>query len=164
VNSNIDSFEEKLRKIKAAPPSAKLMARLQRTLPQEIKAPGQTRLETPEHWNWRMIFLRIATPLAASVLIILAVKHYLPGLTVSPGGIVSAPAQVAELQIRPVETVDCILGARKIGTYQAPNGNPYQVVQCVGLNRQVWENMKDGRRAARTTPRQQVLLISMNAI
>lgn len=156
--NELDAFEQKLRRIKPAEPSAGLIQKLQSS------RPGPAVVSAGSGWNnFRKYMFRVGVPLAAAAaLLIIANRQHDRERIAGKGGSVQAPVRVAGQQVRPAETVDYILGARELGICRAPDGSPYKVVQCVGLSRQVWENTGDGRRLAQTVPQQRVLLVKMN--
>jgi hypothetical protein len=175
MNMDHDPFEEKLRQIKPITPSPELMARLRATRPAPAPAwgwgallhrvLGPRRDETPLPalaWDWRTILLRVVSPLAVTMLVALAVVFHFLGRGGSSRNVGTPGVKPITVQMRPVEEQECILGARELGVYCAPDGQVYRVVQCVEVNRQVWANTANGTRIEHAVPQQRVLLVSMN--
>ena len=47
------------------------------------------------------------------------------------------------------------------GIYHAPDGRAYRLVETLGVNRQVWENVADRTRVEHAFPEQRLALVSM---
>lgn len=156
MNSDDEKFEQVLRALKPSAPSPDLMARLRNTLP-------VAKAHAPKLVVRRANILELVVPLAAAATVIIGLAIYFTASlrNAPPSQIVSAAKP--EISGRPVQTTDCVLGAREIGIVRAPNGRPYRVVQGIGIGQQVWED-DSGKRSTRTFPQQQVLLVSMNSI
>jgi len=135
---DIEALEQRLRRVSPAKPSDALMARLQAARPVVRR-------------TWRMSH---AWPLATAATLCMAV-----GLAMYHRLTTRAqPAVVSSL--KPLESADYLLGGRELGLYNAPNGQVYRIVQCVGIHRQAWKN--ESTSITCNTPEQRLLLIPMD--
>ena len=131
-----EKVEALLRRVKPAAPSAAFLARLQATRPAPVKA-------EPVRRN---IFSEFSLPLAAAAVLLFTlsaafVAHWnrpVPGASAQPVALLT------------VEQIDCVMGARELGIYHAPDGRPYRVVQSVGFGIATWEDVKSGERRTST--------------
>ena len=139
----IDPLEERLRQVAPTPPSAALLARLTTTRPATV-------VHRRTVWWWR-----VAVPLAAAAAIVMVVRMVwiAPHKTVGP--------VVFEDRFRPVEREEYVFGGRELGIYHAPDGRAYRLVETLGVNRQVWENVADRTRVEHAFPEQRLALVSM---
>lgn len=145
-----EKVEALLRRVQPAAPSATFLARLQATRPAPVKAAPIRKSS----------FIGFVFPLAAAAVLLMTLsvvffKHW------------SRPARLATAQpatLRTVEQMDCVMGARELGIYHAPDGRPYRVVQSVGFGSATWEDVKSGARRTSTVPQQQLLLVSLNTM
>lgn len=147
MNTDDEKFEALLRQVKPAAPSAELLERLRATRP---AAPARPNI------------IRFILPLAAAAALVIGLTLHFSDNTSAPTKTEPAVAQSAT--VRPVQQTDCVLGAREVGIFRAPDGRPYRVVQSVGIGSETWEDTATGERKTRTFPQQQVLLVSMNSI
>lgn len=151
MNNDIEQFEKRLKSLTPAPPSAALLEQLAATRP----APA---MPAPHGTDWRAWFVKIAIPLAAAACAAIAVRHFLMNQRPLAGPI------VIETRFRPVEGADYLVTGREIGVYHAPDGRAYRLLQCLGVNRQVWENVADKTRVEYAYPEQRLLLVSMKTL
>jgi hypothetical protein len=150
MNPDDEKFEALLRQVKPAAPSAEFLERLRATRPAVPAKPARPNI------------IRFIIPLAAAAALVIGLTLYFSDNTSAPTMAASAVAQSAT--VRPVQQTDCVLGAREVGIFRAPDGRPYRVVQSVGIGSETWEDTATGERKTRTFAQQQVLLVSMNSI
>jgi hypothetical protein len=77
-----------------------------------------------------------------------------PAQLAEPAGSLPPPAERGPI---PALT-EHVLGAREVGRWRAPNGQPYKVIQCLTTE----DSPLAASPAAATLPRQRILLFAMN--
>ncbi len=156
MNMDDGIFEERLRKIKPSAPSPELMTRLKNTMP---PVPAQTKhliINFPD-------ILRLALPLAAAALLVVGLGiHFTKTLNAGKENQAASTATSPPKELIPLQSTDCLLGAREVGVIRSPDGRPYRVVQSVGIGQETVEDPESGKLVTRMKPQQQILLVSMN--
>lgn len=159
MNPERESFEKRLRNIRPAAPPPDLMARLLNARPAD--APAAQAADAGDHRPRRpvMLLLRRALPFAAALVIAVGLALHISH-RLRPDGEPS-PEHVAA---GPLQSTDCLLGARELGIVHAADGRLYRVVHGVGLGIELWKGATPGMVTERAVPRQRVLLVSMNSM
>ena len=157
-------LEARLRKLRPAAVPPALLARL-RAKPPVIsawRAPWRWLLGSPALWP------TAAATVAAIIFCTVFGHRVAPGPAGAPrvgpvaNAAVPAPAASMLAGTQAAESADYVVGARKLGVWTSPEGRPYNVIQCLALNRTVWRN--DGRKTEfeQLEPRQRLLLVAMD--
>jgi len=158
MKNEMDELEQLLHSVRPATPPGDLLKRLAATLPPE-PAPA---VSLPVHaLNWKRLWLRWVTPLAvAGAAVLVCVWHVSEANR--PAAMPGAALPDATTALRPVQFNDCLLGARDLGIYRAPDGRAWRVVQGIGMGQKVWEEAASGRQVKQLYPQQQLLLVGLN--
>jgi hypothetical protein len=163
-------LEARLKQLRPAPASPELLARLRAHPPlafarREPKRPWW-RLPVPVLWPTAM------AAAAAGVLLILTLEHRsttnrtggqvaaIPTATARPA--VPSAVKNVEAGLKAEASADFLVGARKVGVWTSPEGQAFNVIQCLALNRTVWRNVERGDEFEKLEPRQRVLLVAMD--
>lgn len=142
---NDAELEAALRRMKPAPLSPALRARLQAPPP-----PAAGRVIA-----WPRRLLRLAAPLAAAA----ALALWLAAPRPPPAPDV---AQAGAPRFEAVGAQDFVLGTEALGIGHDETGRPYRVLRSYGVRREVWRNTADGSEVANVVPQQQLLLARMD--
>ena len=142
---NDAELEAALRRMKPAPLSPALRARLQ---PPRRPAAGRV-------IGWPRRAFRLALPLAAAA----ALALWLAAPRPPPA---PAVAQADAPRFEPVGAQDFVLGTEALGIGHDETGRPYRVLRSYGVRRAVWRNTADGSEVASVVPQQQLLLAKMD--
>jgi hypothetical protein len=143
---NEHDMEERLRRLRPAPPSNDLMVRLQLARP---AAPAR-------RTDWRVWLLRAALSAAAAWAIVLVAAHR------SAPAPVQVAAEPSRAAYEAVVARDFILAAEPLGVGHDEAGRPFRVVRTYGVRREVWKNSADGTEVASVVPQQHLLLARMD--
>lgn len=151
MNNDDQDFAARLQRLRPAAPAPALLARLKAIAEPANVAPRPRRISA-----WRL-----AVPLAAAAALVVAAFWLRP----APGP--ETDALAVETLARPAGALpwtDCLLGARELGIYHGPDGQPYRIVQGVGVGTERWRDPVDGSERTRTVPQQKLLLVSMASL
>lgn len=138
-------FEQRLQQLRPAEPRPEVRTRLE-----NIAVPAR-----PQR-TW-IAALRIAAPLAAAAALVLAAVWSRPAPQKTSAPVVATPEPVGS-------PAECLLGARELGIYHAPDGRPYRIVQGIAMSQEAWRDPADGRLLTRAVPQQKLLLVSMASL
>lgn len=142
---NDTELEAALRRMKPAPLSPALRARLQ---PPRPPAAGRV-------IDWPRRAFRLALPLAAAAA--LALWFAAPRPPPAPD-----VAQAEPPRFEAVGAQDYVFGTEALGIGHDETGRPYRVLRSFGVRREVWRNTADGSEVASVVPQQQLLLAKMD--
>jgi len=155
-NSEMDAFEQQLRRLQPARPSDALMARLEN--PQ-----GLRQARTGMNRSALIRFLVPGLGGAIALLVILAgwfVMHHELFHVSRTAKFLPAPASQAPLVC--TSMTDAVVAAHDDGIYAGVDGRVVQVIHLLDINKSVWKEPRSGNRMEIVVPRQQILVNNIN--
>jgi hypothetical protein len=148
ADETTEALEARLKKLRPVPVPPELMARLRAAAP-AARVPPQRAVRFPLAWA--------AAAAAAAVLASVRLLDREPAGP-SPAAPAKALAELAAESSREI-----LVGARQAGTWTAPDGQMYRVVQCLSMNRTVLREPEKGAQVDVLEPRPRVLLLAMGS-
>jgi hypothetical protein len=149
-----DALETRLKKLRPSPVSPELLSRLRAVAP-------VTAARLKRGVRFPLVWAAAAAASAALVLVNLF-EFTQPSLRPAALAVAAAPVVESSAAERTDESSkEFLVGTRAAGTWTAPDGQMYRVVQCLSMNLTVLRDPSRGEQKDVMEPRPRVLLLAM---
>jgi len=157
-NSELDAFEQQLRRLQPAQPPDDLMTRLE-------NPHSPRRASSGINFRAFVRFFVFGPGGATALLVIFAgwviIHHGLHRVSKTSG---SFPKPNPAVQTRLVCTnmTEAVVAARDDGIYADADGRPVQVIRLLDINKSVWKEPRSGNNMEIVVPHEQILVNNVN--